>query len=55
MFQRRTVRIDAPCLDCGEPLQAVVRDGVIETRAPAEIVGYVELPVARWASDWPFT
>jgi hypothetical protein len=55
VFPGRALRIDAPCLDCGEPLQVIVRDGVIEGRAPAGIVGYIELPLARWASDWPYT
>jgi hypothetical protein len=55
VFPRRALQIDAPCLDCGEPLQVVLRDGVIERHEPDEIVGYIELPLARWASDWPFT
>lgn len=55
VFPGRAVQIDAPCLDCGEPLRVTVRDGVVERNEPEAIVGYIELPLARWASDWPFT
>jgi hypothetical protein len=55
MFPGKAVRIDAPCLDCGEPLRIVVRDGVVEARDPETIVGYAALPFALWSKDWPFT
>lgn len=55
LFPGKEVRIDAPCLDCGEPIRIAVRDGVVEQADPAGIVSYVEVPFARWSRDWPFT
>ena len=55
VFPGRAVQIDSPCLDCGEPLKVVVRDGVIESREPEGIVSYVDLPISQWSSNWPFT
>jgi len=48
------VRIDAPCLDCGEPLSVTVRDGIIEQREPLGIVGYVDVPFREWWSQLPY-
>ncbi len=55
VFPGKAVRIDAPCLDCGEPLRVVVRDGVVERREPEGIVAYASLPFAQWSKDWPDT
>jgi hypothetical protein len=55
VFPGKAVQIDAPCLDCGEALQIVVRDGTIERSDPAGIVSYVDLPIREWSKDWPFT
>ncbi len=55
MFPGKSVQIDSPCLDCGEPLRIVVRDGIIESRDPDGIVCYVDIPVSQWSKDWPFT
>jgi hypothetical protein len=54
-FPGKALQIDSPCLDCGEPIRIVVRDGVIEHREPEGIVAYVDLPLREWAKDWPFT
>jgi len=32
-----------------------IRDGVIHAQEPEEICGYIDLPVKRWASNWPYT
>lgn len=40
LFPGKTVRIDAPCLDCGEPLMVEMRDDHILTVQPQDIVGY---------------
>jgi hypothetical protein len=45
------VRIDCPCLDCGEPITIEMRDGVIEKADPEGIIGHVSLPVSKWAPD----
>jgi alkylmercury lyase-like protein len=55
VFPGKTVQIDSPCLDCGEPLRIVVRDGIIERLEPEGIAGYVDVPFGRWSKDWPFT
>ncbi len=55
VFPGKSVQIDAPCLDCGEQLRVVVRDGVIEDRDPDGIVAYVDIPFSQWSKDWPFT
>lgn len=40
LFPHQTVRIDAPCLDCGEPMMLELRDEQVLTVQPATIVGY---------------
>ncbi|HZQ37779.1 MAG TPA: organomercurial lyase [Dehalococcoidia bacterium] len=40
LFPGKTVEIDAPCLDCGEPLRVTMRDEAIAEVQPATIVGY---------------
>jgi len=49
------VQIDAPCLDSGEPMKIIVRDGVIEHEAPAGIHGYIDIPLSQWTKNWPYT
>lgn len=55
VFPGKTVEIESPCLDCGERMRIAVRDGLIESRDPAGIVSYVDIPLGHWAKDWPFT
>ncbi len=55
VFPGKAVQIESPCLDCGEPLRVVVRDGVIESRDPPGIVCYVDIPISQWSKNWPFT
>ena len=40
LFPGKTVRIDAPCLDCGDPLHVVMRDEDVLEVEPASMVGY---------------
>jgi Alkylmercury lyase len=54
MFPGKRVAIDAPCLDCGEPLHVEIRDGVIERANPEGIAFYVDLPVKKWYGNIPF-
>ncbi|HNQ19291.1 MAG TPA: hypothetical protein PLW90_03970 [Smithellaceae bacterium] len=51
LFPGKTVNIDTPCLDCGEPMHLEVRDGVILKAEPKEIIGYVAVPFARWMEN----
>src|SRR6267143_2671772 len=41
LFPGETVRIDAPCLDCGDPVTVEMRDGRIAWLDPPEIVGHL--------------
>ena len=54
LFPGKSVQVDAPCLDCGEPMQIVMRDGAIERAEPAGICFYVSLPVRAWYNNLPF-
>jgi hypothetical protein len=49
------VQIDAPCLDCGESMKIVVRDGIIENETSIGIHEYIDIPLRQWAKNWPFT
>lgn len=40
LFPGKTVRVDAPCLDCGEHLVVEMRDEQVLTVDPAGMVGY---------------
>ena len=41
LFPGETVRVQAPCLDCGEPVVIEMRDGRLMTVEPASIVGHL--------------
>jgi hypothetical protein len=41
LFPGQTVRIEAPCLDCGDPVVVEMRDGRLETVDPPGIVGHL--------------
>ena len=41
LFPGATVRVEAPCLDCGERLVVEMRDGRLLTVDPPEIVGHL--------------
>jgi len=48
LFPGKTVLIEAPCLDCNEPMAIEMRDGQLLRVEPGEIVGHLNHPVA-WA------
>ncbi len=50
----KDVRIEAPCLCCGEPIVVEMRDEDISTIEPAEAVGYTASPVGGEAASRPF-
>ena len=54
VFPGKTVTVNAPCLDCGEPLSVELLDGVITQADPNDIVFYVDLPIKKWYGDLPF-
>ena len=53
MFPGKSVRIEAPCLDCAGPLDVTVRDGKIEGANVAGIRAYVALPARAWRANLP--
>ena len=50
----RQVRIDAPCLCCGEPIAVEMCDDDITSIAPTTTVGYTSSEVGGEASSRPF-
>ncbi|MDH4076171.1 MAG: hypothetical protein OEW29_09565 [Acidimicrobiia bacterium] len=46
--------MEAPCLDCGEPLVVELRDSEILVVEPDTMVGYTRSPVGGDAASRPF-
>ena len=55
LFPGQEVRIDCPCLDCGEAIRLHMRDGVLLDVDPPGVVGHVNLPLRHWRDSWPAT
>ena len=55
LFPGQEVRIDCPCLDCGEAIRLRMRDGVLLGVDPPSVVGHVNLPLRHWRDSWPAT
>jgi hypothetical protein len=55
LFPGREVRIDAPCLCCGEPMALRMRDGIVLDADPATLVGHINHPPDAAITDWPYT
>lgn len=54
LFPGKTVRLEAPCLDCGEPLTVEMRDEQILTVQPRQMVGYSYSQVGGPAENRPW-
>ena len=54
LFPGKTIRVEAPCLDCGEPMVVEMRDEEISITDPAETVGYTSGEVGGDAATRPF-
>jgi len=54
MFPGKRVTVNAPCLDCGEPLRVEIVDGEIRNADPSDIHFYVDLPIKKWYGNLPF-
>jgi len=52
-FPGKSVRVEAPCLDCAEPIEITVRDGRVESARPDGIRAYVALPAREWRANLP--
>jgi len=44
LFPGQPVRVEAACLDCGDPMVLVIRDGRLETVEPSTVVGHCNSP-----------
>jgi hypothetical protein len=51
LFPGEEVRIDAPCLDCGEPIVIRMRDEQFLELEPAETVGHTVASFVRRSTD----
>ncbi|HKZ30392.1 MAG TPA: organomercurial lyase [Acidimicrobiia bacterium] len=54
LFPGKQVRIEAPCLCCGEPLVVEMTDETITTIEPETMVGYTSAEVGGDAASRPF-
>ena len=54
LFPETPLVVDAPCLDCGDPIRVTVRKGVIEREEPRGICFYVDVPAREWRANLPF-
>ncbi|MBT3256991.1 MAG: hypothetical protein HN366_11105 [Deltaproteobacteria bacterium] len=54
-FPGKLVRIEAPCLDCGEPMVVEMRDGETLKIEPERLVGYMSVPTWKWHEDWAYS
>jgi hypothetical protein len=44
LFPGRTIRIEAPCLDCADPIVVELRDGRLEVVDPPTVIGHCNSP-----------
>ncbi|MBI5585394.1 MAG: hypothetical protein HY892_16405 [Deltaproteobacteria bacterium] len=54
LFPGKTVRIEAPCLDCGLPVRVEMKDGVVLGTEPEAPVAYTPVPLREWFKDIPY-
>ena len=54
LFPGKRVRVDAPCLDCGEPMEVEMQDEKVLLVEPETLVGYTHSVVAGSVEDRPY-
>ena len=54
LFPGKAVRVEAPCLDCGESLVVEMQDEQVLLVEPDTMVGYAYSPVGGSAETRPF-
>jgi hypothetical protein len=54
LFPGETVRVEAPCLDCGDPVTIEMRDGRIVWADPPEVVGHLNYGFGPSRGQPPF-
>ena len=55
LFPGKDVTIEAPCLDCGEALRVVVREGRIVSAEPPTIYAFVDIPFREWRPNLAYS
>jgi hypothetical protein len=55
LFPGKDVTVEAPCLDCGEALRVVVREGRIVSAEPATIHAFVDIPFREWRPNLAYS
>ena len=53
LFPGSEVRIDARCLDCGEPMLLRFRDDELLEKSPETLVAHVNVPLPKWGEVTP--
>lgn len=53
-FPGKTVRVNAPCLDCGEPIMVEMHDEYVHAVQPADMVGYAYSQVGGLPENRPY-
>ncbi len=51
LFPGKAVTMDFPCLDCGEPLRVIIRDGKVLSNESSGYMAYVSVPFWKWFKD----
>jgi len=55
LFPGKTMQVDSPCLDCGDPIRVRLRDGGIEEISPDSACLYFNIPYRKWSDNLPFS
>jgi len=55
LFPGKEITVEAPCLDCGEPMQVVVRDGRIVSASSDTLTAFVDVPFREWRNNLAYS
>jgi hypothetical protein len=48
LFPGKEVKIEARCLDCGDPIIIRMKDEEILEANPETIIGHITFPISKW-------
>ena len=51
LFPGKVVRVDFPCLDCGETLYFEMKDGQVLNEEALGFYAYVSVPFPKWMEN----
>ena len=54
LFPGQPVTVSAPCLDCWEPLEITVRDGVVESSNVEGMAAFIDVPFRDCRNNLPY-